>query len=135
MGSRATDTALGKGVPYTVRAVKLIVQVPCLDEAETLPRVVAAIPRSMPGVDVVEVLVIDDGSTDDTVAVARALGVDHVGRHVGNKGLAQAFRTGIDACLRLGADVIVNTDGDDQYPAADIPRLIAPILEGRAEMV
>jgi len=111
------------------------VQIPCLDEAETLPRVVRAIPRQIPGVDVVEVLVVDDGSTDGTVEVARRLGVDHIVRHVGNKGLAQAFRTGLDACLRLGADLIVNTDGDDQYPAADIPRLIAPILEGRAEMV
>src|SRR5581483_9054604 len=124
-----------RSTPYTVRSVKLIVQIPCLDEAETLPRVVRAIPRQIPGVDVVEVLVVDDGSTDGTVEVARRLGVDHIVRHVGNKGLAQAFRTGLDACLRLGADLIVNTDGDDQYPAADIPRLIAPILKKRAEIV
>jgi glycosyltransferase involved in cell wall biosynthesis len=114
--------------------LKLIVQIPCLNEAETLPAVVAQIPRRIPGLDVVEVLIVDDGSTDRTIEVARQVGVDHVVRHVGNKGLAQAFRSGIDACLRLGADVIVNTDGDDQYPGAEIPRLIAPILEGRAEM-
>jgi glycosyltransferase involved in cell wall biosynthesis len=115
--------------------VKLIVQIPCFDERETLPAVVATIPREIPGIDCVELLVVDDGSTDGTAELAHALGVDHVVRHVGNKGLAQAFRTGIDACLRLGADLIVNTDGDNQYPSADIPRLIAPILRGEADMV
>jgi glycosyltransferase involved in cell wall biosynthesis len=115
--------------------VKLIVQIPCYNESSTLPLVIASIPRRIPGVERVEVLVVDDGSSDGTPDLARALGVDHVVRHVGNKGLAQAFRTGIDACLRLGADLIVNTDGDNQYPQGEIPRLIAPILEGRAEMV
>jgi glycosyltransferase involved in cell wall biosynthesis len=115
--------------------VKLIVQIPCYNEADTLASVVASIPRRIVGVDRVEVLVVDDGSTDGTPELARALGVEHVVRHVGNKGLAQAFRSGVDACLRLGADVIVNTDGDNQYPQDEIPRLIAPILSGRAEMV
>src|SRR5687767_4540313 len=123
----------GGGPPFF--AVKLIVQIPCYDERETLPAVVASIPREIPGVDRVELLVIDDGSRDGTAELAHALGVDHVVRHVGNKGLAQAFRSGIDACLRLGADVIVNTDGDNQYPQDEIPRLIEPILAGRAEMV
>jgi glycosyltransferase involved in cell wall biosynthesis len=115
--------------------VKLIVQIPCYNESRTLPAVIASIPRRIAGVDRVEVLVVDDGSSDGTPDLARALGVDHVVRHVGNKGLAQAFRTGIDACLRLGADVIVNTDGDNQYPQSEIPRLIEPVLAGRAEMV
>jgi glycosyltransferase involved in cell wall biosynthesis len=115
--------------------VKLIVQIPCFNETNTLPLVIASIPREIPGVDRVEILIVDDGSTDGTADLARHLGVDHVVRHVGNKGLARAFRTGIDACLRLGADVIVNTDGDNQYPQHEIPRLIEPILRGEAEMV
>ncbi len=113
----------------------LIVQIPCYNEEKTLPLVLASIPRQIPGVDRVEVLVIDDGSTDDTVQVARRLGVEHVVCHKENKGLARAFRTGLDACLRLGADVVVNTDGDNQYPQADIPKLVAPILDGRADVV
>lgn len=115
--------------------MKLIVQIPCFNEEATLARTVADIPRAIDGVDAVEVLIVDDGSIDGTVEVARAAGVDHIVRHTGNKGLARSFRTGIDACLRLGADIIVNTDGDNQYAGRDIPKLIAPILEGRAEVV
>ncbi len=115
--------------------MKLIVQIPCFNEEATLPQTVADIPRSIEGVDRVEILIVDDGSSDRTVAVARDIGVDHVVCHKNNQGLARAFRTGIDACLRLGADVIVNTDGDNQYAGADIPRLIEPILSGRADIV
>jgi len=115
--------------------MKLIVQIPCYNESETLPEVVAGIPRTVEGVDRVEILVVDDGSGDGTADVARALGVDHVVRNASNVGLARSFQRGIDACLRLGADVIVNTDGDHQYPGAAIPALIAPILRGEADVV
>ena len=115
--------------------VKLIVQIPCLNEEETLPATLATIPRHIPGIDRIEILVIDDGSTDATVETARLHGVHHVVRHVGNKGLAEAFQSGIDACLKLGADIIVNTDGDNQYPQDAIPDLIAPILAHRADIV
>jgi glycosyltransferase involved in cell wall biosynthesis len=115
--------------------MKLIVQIPCYNEEETLPLVLHSIPRQMPGVDEVQVLIVDDGSVDRTVEVARQHGVDYIVHHAGNKGLARAFRTGLDACLHLGADVIVNTDGDNQYPQADIPRLIAPVLGGEADIV
>jgi glycosyltransferase involved in cell wall biosynthesis len=115
--------------------LRLIVQIPCYNEASTLPFVLASIPREIPGVDQVEVLCIDDGSTDGTADIARRLGVEHVVRHTRNRGLAASFSTGLDACLRLGADIVVNTDGDNQYCQADIPLLIQPILDGRADMV
>jgi glycosyltransferase involved in cell wall biosynthesis len=115
--------------------MKLVIQVPCLNEEATLPQVLAELPRELDGFDEVEWLVVDDGSTDRTVEVARANGVDHVVRLTNNKGLAAAFQAGLDAGLKLGADVIVNTDADHQYRAADIPKLVAPILAGRADMV
>jgi glycosyltransferase involved in cell wall biosynthesis len=115
--------------------VKLIIQIPCFDEERTLPATLQDLPRQIPGIDEVEWLVIDDGSTDRTVEVARAGGVDHIVRLTNNRGLAAAFQAGLDACLKLGADVIVNTDADNQYMGADIEKLVAPILEGRADMV
>ncbi len=115
--------------------MKLIVQIPCLNEEDQLPATIADLPREVDGFDVVELLVIDDGSTDRTIEVARELGVHHIVRLTNNKGLAHAFQAGLDACLKLGADVVVNTDADNQYSAEDIPTLVAPILEGRADMV
>lgn len=115
--------------------MKIIVQIPCLDEEETLPLTVRDIPRKIDGVDEVEILVIDDGSTDRTLEVAKEIGVDHIVRFEKNQGLAKAFMAGIDACLRLGADIVVHTDGDNQYKGEDIPKLIKPILEGKADMV
>jgi glycosyltransferase involved in cell wall biosynthesis len=115
--------------------MKLIVQIPVLNEAESIASVLADIPRTIDGIDVVEVLIIDDGCTDDTVAVALAHGADHVVRHTSRKGLATAYQTGIDTALRLGADIIVNTDGDHQYPGHAIPQLVAPILAGQADLV
>ncbi|HUR48975.1 MAG TPA: glycosyltransferase family 2 protein [Acidimicrobiales bacterium] len=115
--------------------MKLIIQVPCLNEAEHLPATLRELPRQVDGFDTVEWLVIDDGSTDATVEVARREGVDHLVRLTNNKGLASAFQAGLDAGLKLGADVIVNTDADGQYSAADIPLLVAPILKGEADMV
>jgi glycosyltransferase involved in cell wall biosynthesis len=114
---------------------KLIIQIPCLNEAETLPATLADLPRHVPGVDQIETLVIDDGSRDDTVRVARAHGVDHIIRFRRHKGLAAAFMAGIDACLKQGADVIVNTDADNQYSGRDIARLIEPLLAGQADIV
>lgn len=115
--------------------MKVIVQIPCLNEEETLPMTVRDIPREIEGVDRVEILIIDDGCTDRTVEVARQVGVDHIVQFPRNRGLGHAFQAGIDACLRLGADVIVNTDGDNQYFGGDIPKLIQPILAGRADLV
>jgi glycosyltransferase involved in cell wall biosynthesis len=115
--------------------VKLIIQIPCLDEEATLPRTLRDLPRELDGFDSVEWLVIDDGSGDRTVDVAREQGVDHIVRLTNNKGLAAAFQAGLDAALKLGADVVVNTDGDNQYVGADIPTLVAPILAGEADMV
>lgn len=114
--------------------MKLIIQIPCLDEEDTLPQVLADIPTHIDGIDEIETLVIDDGSTDRTLHLARMLAT-HTVRHIGNKGLAAAFQTGLDACLMLGADIIVNTDGDHQYNGADIPALVRPILDGDSDMV
>lgn len=115
--------------------MKLIIQIPCYNEEETLPITLADLPRTVEGFDTVEWLVIDDGSCDSTVQVARDNGVDHVVSMKRNSGLAKVFMAGLDACLRLGADVIVNTDADNQYCADDIPKLTAPILAGRADYV
>jgi glycosyltransferase involved in cell wall biosynthesis len=115
--------------------MKLIIQIPCFNEAEQLPETLADLPRVVDGFDAVEWLVIDDGSTDETVAAARAGGVDHLVRLTNNKGLAAGFQAGIDTSLKLGADVIVNTDADNQYYGPDIVKLVRPILEGRADMV
>jgi glycosyltransferase involved in cell wall biosynthesis len=115
--------------------MKLIIQIPCLNEEESLPKVLAELPRAVVGFDEVEWLVVDDGSTDRTVEVARENGVDHLVRLTTNKGLATAFQAGLDAALKLGADVIVNTDADNQYRSSDIPRLVEPIRAGRADMV
>jgi glycosyltransferase involved in cell wall biosynthesis len=115
--------------------MKLIIQIPCLNESETLRVTLDALPREVVGFDTVDWLVIDDGSTDDTVAIAKAGGVDHIISHTRNRGLARAFMTGIDACVRLGADVIVNTDADNQYNADCIPDLTAPVVAGTADIV
>ncbi|MEA3274310.1 MAG: glycosyltransferase family 2 protein [Pseudomonadota bacterium] len=115
--------------------MKLIIQIPCFNEAATLAVALAELPRSVPGFDEVEWLIIDDGSQDDTARIAEENCVDHIVRHTCNQGLAQGFMTGLEAGLRLGADVIVNTDADNQYNAADIPHLVAPITEGRADIV
>lgn len=124
------DKHLDRGMP-----LKLIIQIPCLNEAGTLAIALKDLPRQVPGFDAVEWLIIDDGSIDDTVRVARENGVDHVVRHTRNQGLARGFMTGLDACLRLGADVIVNTDADNQYNAQDIPALTAPVVAGVADIV
>jgi len=115
--------------------MKLIVQIPCFNEERTLPQTVADIPAEIEGIDSIEILVIDDFSADRTIEVAKMCGVDHIVRNTSNRGLAKAFRTGLDKCLELGADIIVNTDGDNQYAGRDIPKLVAPILAGKADLV
>ena len=115
--------------------MKLIIQIPCYNEEVSLPIALADLPTSVPGIDEVEWLIIDDGSSDETVRVAEEHGVQHIVRHVHNQGLARAFMTGLEACVNRGADIIVNTDADNQYNASDIEKLVAPILEQRAEMV
>jgi glycosyltransferase involved in cell wall biosynthesis len=115
--------------------VKLVVQIPCLNEEKTLPLVFERMPRQIPGIDSVQFLVIDDGSTDGTLDVASQLGVHHVVRHIRNMGLGQSFHDGVLKALELDADIVVNTDGDNQYPSELIPELVRPIVEGRAEIV
>ena len=115
--------------------MKLVIQIPCYNEEITLPQTVGDLPRALPGVDVIEYLVVDDGSTDNTVAVARELGVHHIVRLKQNRGLASAFQAGLEAALRVGADLIVNTDADNQYRGEDVARLIQPILDKQADIV
>ncbi len=115
--------------------MKLIIQIPCYDEASTLPATVQALPASLQGFDRVEYLVIDDGSNDETANVAARLGVHHIVRLPQHAGLATSFKTGLETCLKLGADIIVNTDADNQYMADDIQLLVEPILTGKAEIV
>jgi glycosyltransferase involved in cell wall biosynthesis len=115
--------------------VKVVVQVPCLNEEATLGAVLDSIPRTIPGVDMIEVVIIDDGSTDATVEVARKHGVKHVVRHTRNMGLARSFRDGVEYALSIGADIVVNTDGDNQYPQGSISDLVQPIIRGEADIV
>lgn len=115
--------------------MKVIIQIPCYNEEKTLPLVFKNMPKSIKGVDVLETLIIDDGSSDKTIEVAKKLGVNHIVIHKKNMGLARSFADGIDACMRLGADIVVNTDGDNQYPQEKIPELVAPIIAGKAEIV
>lgn len=115
--------------------MKLIIQIPCLNEEATLPVTISDIPKKIEGIDKVEILIIDDGSSDRTIEVAKSVGVDHIVKFPKNKGLAEAFKAGIDASLKLGADIIVNTDADNQYKGSDIPKLIAPIINGEYDMI
>jgi len=116
-------------------AVKLIIQIPCFNEEHTLPQTIGDLPVKIEGVDIIETLIIDDGSTDRTIEVAKELGVNHIIQNTKNRGLARSFRKGLDACLHFGADIIVNTDGDNQYAGWDIPKLVQPIINGTAEIV
>lgn len=134
-GARSDDRAFASSDQHMIHCRRLVIQIPCLNEAETLPTTLAALPRQIPGIDEIVVLIIDDGSTDETVAVARAHGVEHFVRHPMRRGLAAAFESGLEAALSIGADIIVNTDGDNQYPGESIPDLVAPILTGRADLV
>ena len=115
--------------------MKLIIQIPCLNEEESLPKTLAALPKQIEGIDEIETLIIDDGSTDRTSEVAKEHGVNHIVRLTKRKGLAVVFHTGLDASLKKGADIIVNTDADGQYKGEDIPRLVKPIVEGKADIV
>jgi len=119
----------------TGKNLKLIIQIPCLNEEETLPQTIRDIPKNIPGISKIELLVIDDGSTDRTVEVAKKCGVHHIVSFTGHRGLARAFSAGIDQSLALKADIIVNTDADNQYKGSDIAKLVQPILEGKADMV
>lgn len=115
-------------------SIKLIIQIPCYNEEKTLPLVVADIPKQIKGVDVIELQIIDDGSTDKTLEVAKQLGIHHIIKNTRNKGLGTSFRIGMESALKSGADILVNTDGDNQYPSSYIPDLIAPIINGEADM-
>ncbi len=115
--------------------MKLIIQIPCYNEAKTLPQTVAALPKHIPGIEKIEVLIVDDGSTDHTYETAMSIKIDHIIRHTSNKGLATTFSTGLEACLARGADIIVNTDADNQYQADDIIKLVEPIIQGHADLV
>ena len=115
--------------------IKLIIQIPCFNEESTLPATIGDFPDKIDGIDIIETLIIDDGSTDRTIEVARELGVNHIIHNTNNLGLARSFQKGLDACLDFGADIIVNTDGDNQYAGCDIPKLVKPIIDGSAEIV
>tara|TARA_Y100001956_G_scaffold47001_1_gene45680 strand:- start:42791 stop:43786 length:996 start_codon:yes stop_codon:yes gene_type:complete len=118
-----------------VEIMKLIIQIPCYNEERTLPQTVKDLPEHIDGIDVIEYMIIDDGSTDNTIEVAKSLGVHHIIKNKNNRGLARTFRKGIDECLKRGADIIVNTDGDNQYAGWDIAKLVVPVLEGKADVV
>ena len=120
---------------HTIRLVKLIIQIPCYNEAAMLSETFLEFPASIDGIDCIETLIVNDGSSDDTIAIAQALGVDYIISHAKNLGLAKAFENGLEACLQHGADIIVNTDADNQYPGRYIPNLVAPIVRGEADMV